>query len=644
LPVRGVKPETDPVASAAVATEASARAAADTSETSARAAADTAETANRAAQDAILVAADSTEVTARANADTALANADAAEMTARQAAVTAEAAARDMAITTHAAVKRGVHGIPASVPAGQAVVGDGAGAFRTADLALPVGSLDAVGHSYPSALGVASGGAQNGYVDRVMRALGGVQRRRNFAVFGAIACWHSGNAAGDGGWAWVASQLVPPATVGSPPYEPQSNLAIAHYGLNDLGELGGTNPRPYQEAMRGILSNLCAAARAEDTDAAWTFTGTWSSGGTAGTTSNGAYKFTSTVGDKATLAIPAGYPGGLPVAIALTLGQTTYDYTITVKVDGVTVASGLRVQASALMHPNGKVNQFPLRLRPSGGGNSPFDIAAPQLASAGAHTIEVSLASVASGFLIVDYATIEADAADGPLVVVPNVNRPYSYAPWNASTHGPSAGTDPMNDASVAAFNTALASTVGEFAAALLVDIDTPLGKDVSLFTVALNGGGHPNNKGYAVIAQAIVDAVIANGALNSRRRSRGGQQSPAPWLPFGAAPSNAKAGQAFANSWVNYGSPYPTFAYYRDTQGRVHLRGAVKSGTAAGATIATLPLGCRPSSTIGFAGFSSTGALQRWTIDSSGNIAVATGGDTTRSEISGELIFTPDA
>jgi hypothetical protein len=108
-------PESDPVASAAVAAEAAARAAADSSEAAARAAADAGK------QDA-----------ATAATDTELAG---------------EATARDAAIATHAGLKRSVHGFPATVGAEQGLVGDGAGGWMTAPVVNPVTVLPAASGS-----------------------------------------------------------------------------------------------------------------------------------------------------------------------------------------------------------------------------------------------------------------------------------------------------------------------------------------------------------------------------------------------------------------------------------------------------------------------------------------------------------------
>lgn len=47
-------------------------------------------------------------------------------------------------------------------------------------------------------------------------------------------------------------------------------------------------------------------------------------------------------------------------------------------------------------------------------------------------------------------------------------------------------------------------------------------------------------------------------------------------------------------NSFVNFGTPYSTAGYMKDSLGFVHLRGMVKTG-ASGATIFTLPAGYRP-------------------------------------------------
>ena len=67
-------------------------------------------------------------------------------------------------------------------------------------------------------------------------------------------------------------------------------------------------------------------------------------------------------------------------------------------------------------------------------------------------------------------------------------------------------------------------------------------------------------------------------------------------WNVIGAA------GQpAFQNSWTNFSTGgWPTMAFFRDSEGWVHLRGMITGGVNA-TTICTLPIGYRPTSTYNF-------------------------------------------
>lgn len=73
-----------------------------------------------------------------------------------------------------------------------------------------------------------------------------------------------------------------------------------------------------------------------------------------------------------------------------------------------------------------------------------------------------------------------------------------------------------------------------------------------------------------------------------------------------------------FLNSWVDFGSPYDTAGYYKDEFGVVHLKGMVKSGTAA--TVFTLPAGYRPGGTRRWASVYN-GAFGYVQVDASGNV-----------------------
>jgi hypothetical protein len=81
-------------------------------------------------------------------------------------------------------------------------------------------------------------------------------------------------------------------------------------------------------------------------------------------------------------------------------------------------------------------------------------------------------------------------------------------------------------------------------------------------------------------------------------------------------------------NGWINYGAPHTNAAYYKDKEGRVHLRGLIKNGTATGGTILfTLPAGYRPS-TSGQSVFAviSNNALGRVDVKANGDVVVIVG------------------
>lgn len=85
----------------------------------------------------------------------------------------------------------------------------------------------------------------------------------------------------------------------------------------------------------------------------------------------------------------------------------------------------------------------------------------------------------------------------------------------------------------------------------------------------------------------------------------------------------------SLAGAWNHFGAPYANAGYYKDAEGRVHLRGAVASG-AVGSTIFTLPAGSRPPFTIVVPIATWTGAA--WTfgaiaITSAGVVALNLGG-----------------
>lgn len=94
-----------------------------------------------------------------------------------------------------------------------------------------------------------------------------------------------------------------------------------------------------------------------------------------------------------------------------------------------------------------------------------------------------------------------------------------------------------------------------------------------------------------------------------------------------------------FLNSWVNFGSPYPLVAFYKDIDtGIVFVKGAVKSGTSASATIFTLPVGYWPSETVEISGFSNYGSANV-TIDNAGNVSCPSNGSTGFIHFNGDFL-----
>lgn len=84
-------------------------------------------------------------------------------------------------------------------------------------------------------------------------------------------------------------------------------------------------------------------------------------------------------------------------------------------------------------------------------------------------------------------------------------------------------------------------------------------------------------------------------------------------------------------NSWVSYGAPYATAGYYKDSNGFVHLRGLIKSGTTSATTvILNLPAGYRPAFSVAISTFSNNGSTALPTgidITASGSVQIGGSG-----------------
>lgn len=478
-----------------------------------------------------------------------------------------------------------------------------------------VSRIDFSGHSIPGCGGTI-GGDHNGFPDRLARMVG-AHRRANIAKGGSISCWPSSGASGDGGYSWILNMFRPPNSGDGSGvagiYPPRTTLAVIHNHENDIAAIGAASMRPSMEALKTIISRYCTSALFEDTDASWTW-GTAMSAATGSNPYSGQSMHYAQWGGSVNAqqfgqwACPNDYPGNLVIAIglsqvpgavgagatitvALTIDGVEYDYTFSLDKGGHCDAE------------NGKTNGTVLRFGRSDCGlglsvaNGGLGI--PALAP-GAHTVKVALkSSNASGaYFIVDYAQIEADPLDGPVIVVPSNFRATSptnngYNLWSSgSAHGPAAATDPMNDASIASANTQLQAALADFPGrCVYVDIDTPLGKNTQWFSGDYT---HPNNIGHALIAQTIYDTLLNSKLLTDKVLSRTSPRSlgvydGGMWIPL-AGDYGVTVGPGFSNTWAAYGVETP--AFQKELRRRVILRGYVKQTGAAAANSVITSLG----------------------------------------------------
>lgn len=147
-----------------------------------------------------------------------------------------------------------------------------------------------------------------------------------------------------------------------------------------------------------------------------------------------------------------------------------------------------------------------------------------------------------------------------------------------------------------------------------LLHISERMGLYTEANASSLMGDGlHPNGSGYAVMARAFLDLLVPQALLT-------------PTTPTYYEVGDL--GTSFANGWVNYGSTFRNFKFYKDNAGVVHLEGLVKNGTGGTLTntaVFTLPTGYRPSGDLQPL-ISAAGAAGQAKITSAGVVTVITG------------------
>jgi hypothetical protein len=115
------------------------------------------------------------------------------------------------------------------------------------------------------------------------------------------------------------------------------------------------------------------------------------------------------------------------------------------------------------------------------------------------------------------------------------------------------------------------------------------------------------------VIAAANeLEADLNSRYSNSQMDSIFAKKEQGDWIPL-----------VLQNGWIYYGSG-STPAYKKDNMGRVQVKGLIKNGTsAAGTTIATLPVGYRPKETKYLLGDDGNLAIKRIQVNVNGTIVI---------------------
>lgn len=455
--------------------------------------------------------------------------------------------------------------------------------------------IEVAGHSLAG-----GGGARyaplGGYAFRTKAALG-IPKWLDYSIGGAIACRPNAVGTGDGGYGWLMRNVLRPGmpawsfTAGAP-YNPQSQLCLVHFGLNDIGILGAAKPLPFQTAMRTILARFCASSVFLYDHAALAYTGTWPTMGildaAASTTDSKGVKYTQTVGDKVVFTTPADFPAGRVVDACLWIGSTYGPMTYGVKIDGV--AQPDLVLTPVNMTDQTVASQNIMHTLRIGTGNAGDPYGAPL--SAGAHTIELSLK--AAGTLAVDSFAIEADPQDGPVLVCPLPNRPANYSIWSGWPGGPS-----MNDAVIDQWKDYERAVLAEFPGRVVSD-QHGLGVDLDDAALVrttdgtgdfIGDGAHPNDRGHGKWVELISNVVRASPLLTDRIRARPFvDPRPRNWKQVG----KVNGAGAFATGWSNYGAVgLQDLRWRADEKRRVYVQGSLRA--AAGATPTILPAGTLP-------------------------------------------------
>lgn len=414
---------------------------------------------------------------------------------------------------------------------------------------------------------------QTGRADSLVRAALDIEHTnwQNYSINGARATIE---ASYTGGFHRMFQRVKRPQRGG--PYTADGGCAIFSYGINDIGLVSNSTQlkTAYQHAMRAMISRWRAAVIYENDFQVGTRTsygaGFGSISAVGYTSNNTAHWATATTNANFTLTLPSDY-NGEDVAICLVgaggVAGGTVTWSGTAGVTGTTSTSNIM--------PSSAVSHTPVVKR----------ITNLTSANAGQTIIGTVTALDSGGAVMLDCWWLEAN--DPPPVIVCDIARlpaagyTGNYPSWS--------GTESSRDQDVLDWNTALASVVAEFDSMVqMAYVDNKIQKSASLlYTDSL----HPNEKGAAVIADAINDAIkrltpfgsSITASMNPGSPRTGGILKPrrsGDWttMDYHLAASTAASGFAASGSlwaipiWVTQG---------REFWNRLGLRVTATGGTA---------------------------------------------------------------
>jgi hypothetical protein len=346
-------------------------------------------------------------------------------------------------------------------------------------------------HSYGD--GNAGSFDQTGRVDSVFRQAMDIEYTnwRKYAVAGSRLTVEGASA---GGWATLWRETSGGKFPGKTfPYTAEGGALVIMFGINDLGTLGGASTQilaGYQQALRSCISRWRASTIFETTASNTVFGGTWTTEtNKPDQASSSEWRWTNVVGSTATITLPADYDGS-PVVVCFrgspgTGSGATATYSGTAGVTGTTVTENIM--------PGATLTGVPVVRRIT------------NLTSANAGQTIIITATTINGLLHYDCWWIESKSP--PPVIVANCPRltatGYStkYAGWTAQTAS-------LNG-DVQALNTAMSSVIAEFDGMVqMADIDAKMSPAGTPDATLFSDGLHPNDRGAALCADALLDAT----------------------------------------------------------------------------------------------------------------------------------------